>query len=533
MLSFPSSNQLNQYLPWLIALLAFVFRLVLFPYSQVTDSDAVSRVIIAEVWLIHPNWILSGVWGPFHTYLNALALFLYNDRVIAPIALHMLFGGLIAVPVYRFTARLFNTNSALVAAIIVAFSPLVVRNSLQPMAEVPYVFFVATCMWFLIRGMQEKPATVKWFIWAGIFLTVAAGMRYEAWVLIALFTLVVLLNKKWKGLVAFWSAAMIFPVSWMVGNYLEYGNFLYSVDYASYYNTVVHGVNDNETILLKIQRLVFFPLSIFHIYPLGLLAVLFPVVLLTISKKQFSKMQMTWLIPFCVMIVVFIYKAMEGTLLMQHRFSITLFLLILPFTAVIIPRGFNRRTLGIVLFIVGLHIGLTEIFQKFPIYERIIPESTLKEAFRKTRWLTFDQLQSVPKLEDDTVQQLLEKTKGDRSSESPLLLDYFGWENTYNYAFNSRVDAEKIVFLTPDMLRVEQSFKELKRYFQYPTSSEQGLIILRQGSGNMKNVITRNGQRNLIFENDFVPIHQMDSVGSIYIFKFDTQFLKRKNNEPQ
>jgi 4-amino-4-deoxy-L-arabinose transferase-like glycosyltransferase len=508
----------------LLATLALIARLLAMPHAQVVDSDAVSRAFIGEIWLITPTLITHGVWGPLHAYLNAFIIAVCDNRTWAPILLHAIFGAACTFPVFFFTKRLFHAKAGYVAALIFVFSPVVFRNSLMPMAEVPHAFFVAMAMWMLIKAIQRS-SELRWYILAGLSITVAAGLRYESWVLIALFTFLLLFNRKWKGCFFFWSAAMIFPLFWMAGNYLEYGNILYGSDYATYFNTVVHGVNENLSDADRIQRLLFFPISVLHIYPMGLFIVLVVLLGISVFKKKFTPLQISWLIPFVVMLSIYIFKGYGGTLLLQHRFSITLLLLLVPFTAVLIPKDIK---LGIILAIavplIAVHAYFSQYFHEKTHIERRVTNNNLKLALENTRWATFKQLQAIPQLEDNVSEKLLEKTRELRKSNTPLVLDFFGWGNTYNFAFRSGVKAELIVFLTPDVLNAEKSFKDLDRYENYRTQNREGLLILRRGSDNMKNVIVENDEEFIRFRNELISIQKIDSVESLIVYKFENPF---------
>jgi len=530
-LNFQNPRLISKYFPWVIFLAALVVRLLYFQKSEVIDSDAVSRVIIAEVWLIWPSWIPSGIWGPFHTYLNAIPIYLFGERVISPVILHCLIGSLLVIPVYRFSERLFNANTGILAGLIVAFSPVVIRSSLQPMAEIPHAFFIASAMLFLLNGLQKEEERMKWFLLSGLFMTIASGFRYEAWVLIALFSLVIALLGKWKSLPWFWITAMIFPTIWMVGNYLEYGNIIYGADYATYYNTVVHGVNENLTELTWYKRVIFFPMSLFHIYPLPLLALLVPLLLFRIIKSQISGLQLVWIAPLIILLSVFIFKASGGTLLLQHRFSITLLLLLLPFSSVLIPKKHPKIISTIIILIIGFHLFNSETLKDKRLVEKVIPESLLKTAVAEVRWDSFYQLQSSPKLANDDAKNLLMITEALRIKDMPIIIDFFGWETTYNFALKSGVEAEKIVFLSPDVLHAEQGFKELERYVEYQTNSEYGIVILKENSGHMKKLIEENGKLHMSYKGYLIPLEQMDRIESIFIYKFDTKILKNIEDE--
>lgn len=82
----------------LIVLLGFFLRLLAFPFAQVVDADATTRVLIAESWLQSPSLIYEGVWPPLHFYFNALAIAVSGERLVMPILFHIIIGSATAYP---------------------------------------------------------------------------------------------------------------------------------------------------------------------------------------------------------------------------------------------------------------------------------------------------------------------------------------------------------------------------------------------------------------------------------------------------
>src|SRR5262245_5578215 len=66
-------------------------RLAVLPFATSDGGDAPSKVWMASEWLSHPQLLTHGVWGPLHTYLIALALWIVPDLVRAPVALSLMF----------------------------------------------------------------------------------------------------------------------------------------------------------------------------------------------------------------------------------------------------------------------------------------------------------------------------------------------------------------------------------------------------------------------------------------------------------
>src|SRR5689334_595477 len=186
-----TSNTERNTLKWLliVIIVGVIIRLLALPFSMTNEADAVSRMLIAWDWLSAPKLISSGVWGPLHTYLIALPLALTHDSIVAPILFHILFSVITAIPLYFFTRNEFNNSRArLFVAAAYMFYPIAVRSSLMTTAEPPFGFFLALSLYFL-SAARKPGANWKQVYIAGLSLTFAGMLRYEAWLLIPVLAL--------------------------------------------------------------------------------------------------------------------------------------------------------------------------------------------------------------------------------------------------------------------------------------------------------------------------------------------------------
>ncbi len=517
--------------PWLIVLAAFIARLFCIGSADIVDADAVSRIFIAEQWISDPKWFYEGVWAPFHFYFTAFAIVIFEDRVLGPMYLTALFGALTAFPIYRFTQLVFNSKVAVLCSVFFVFSPLVFRNSLQPLAGVPYAFFAAMSMWLLAESLSEKSTKpVIPLLFSGLMITIAAGMRYEAWLLIAVFSLVIFLYRKWKLLPVFWSTAMIFPLLWMVGNYIQHGNILYSVDYATYFNTVRAGVNEELSSLTQLKRLVFFPQSLALLLPFGLAVPLFGMFFYKAIKEKISKNTLIWAVPFFIVLGVYIFKAFEGTLLLKQRFSISLLLLLVPIIGSVC-KEFSKST---VAGLIGVSLMFPLLFNSFfikatPYVEHLIPNDFLRTALSENRYETQEFMKPVPRLVDNKVEVLLDKTNRYLTPNTPLVLDFFGWAESYNYALMSGVKSKAIYFLFFKIMNEKPSFDGLHGFYD-GAIADKGVMVLRKGSKNMKNVVFEKNTTYIFVQDKKVPITLLESFDVFRVFEFDTRIFQQKKS---
>ncbi len=415
----------------MIFLAALLTRLAILPWSQMVHADAVTRVFLALNWLEHPHYITDGYWGPMHHYLNALFLSIFPGRDFGPKMLNVLLASLTVIPMYRFTLNVFdNRRGAVFVALLYVFSPIVMRNSFQALAGVSYAFFVASSMYFISEGIK-KNVRLSYAALAGIAITFAAATRYEAWVIIAAFTLVLSILKQWKFTVVFWLCAMIFPATWMIGNQLKFGDFLYSVNQNDVWNIQLEGINDNVDAIERIKRVLFFPMSfMFNISPITLALLLWGL-FVALKKRAMEKTQWVWLIPFGVMFVVFMQKAWAGTLMLQHRFILTWIVLGLPFLTMTF-KDEKKKKLKTKLMVVAIAtaIPLSFCWWLFP-YEIALRWTNLGKAVDQMAVGTFQEFEAIPLLRDKPTEILLETINGHSVEGNGLVLDFFGWDRTY------------------------------------------------------------------------------------------------------
>jgi 4-amino-4-deoxy-L-arabinose transferase-like glycosyltransferase len=437
----------------IICSISLLVRLIVMPFAQSTDADATSRVFIAQELLDNFRLILSGHWAPFHHYINALSLLIIPNNVYGPKIFHILFAVASCIPLYYFTKNEFNKQGAFFVTLIYTFSPVVFKNSFLAMAEVPYAFFVLLSMYFISQGTR-KENKIKYSIFAGLSLTIAGGIRYEAWELMALFFIVLALFKQWKMLIPFGIAASIFPIFWMIGNKIETGDFLYSFNSATSWINNLSGINDNVSKADYIHRLIFFPMSWgLMITPLLSLILIYSIFKL-ITKKPTKSHLLIWLIPFIVIMVTYMYSAFKGTLFTQHRFTITLVLLSVPFLALFFENESNLRLKKIIVtFLIILMIPLSFLWNR------------INEV-------------AIPLIKDDSVEAITYGIRYQLDNKKGLVLDFIGWDKSYYIALTTGA-TYKNTFLVDGTAHGIIYTDVLSNFFnQYP----EGIIMIKANS---------------------------------------------------
>jgi hypothetical protein len=415
----------------LIALAALVVRLVAIPWAHTVQADAVSRIHIAYEWLLDPYYIKEGYWGPLHHYLNALFMLVLPGKTAGPLALNILCASLTAIPIYGFTLNLFNSRrGAVFAALFYVFSPIILWTSMQALSEVSYGFFLAMALFAISEGSREG-MRIKSAIAAGLLITCAAALRYEAWVIIAALTLVHFLLRGWRTTLIFWGCAMLFPATWMIGNQLAYGDFLYSVNQNDVWNMLKEGINDEVLPEDGLKRGLFFPWSfMLNVSPLGL-ALLLAGLVIAALRRRLNREQWIWLIPMTVMVFVFEQKAIEGSLMMQHRFLVTWLVLLLPFIALVFDgtRWMGARTVLLSLAFVSV-IPFTFAWNKVD-YVKVFGEGNFGKAMDDLVIAYYRELEVIPRLPDKETKKVLDVINAQSSPGAGLILDFHGWDRSY------------------------------------------------------------------------------------------------------
>lgn len=464
------------------------------PWSQMVHADAVTRVFLALQWLEDPHYITDGYWGPLHHYLNALFLSIFPGRDVGPKMLNIILASLTVIPLYKFTQNLFeNKKGAVFVALIYAFSPIVFRNSFQALAGVSYAFFIVLSMYLISEGLK-KNAKLVYAILAGLSITCAAATRYEAWVVIAAFTLLLLVLRQWKFMMVFWLFAMIFPATWMIGNQLKFGDFLYSVNQNDVWNIQLEGINDKVDAVEKIKRVLFFPMSfMFNISPITI-GLLLWALFIAFKRRAMSTLQLVWLIPFGVMFAIFMQKAWAGTLMLQHRFIITWIILGLPFVALIFKdeRAQKLKT-RLMIIAVATTIPLSFCWWLFP-YEIALRWTNLGKAIDQMAVGTFNEFEAIPLLKDKPTEALLDTINAHSQEGEGLVLDFFGWDRTYY----TTLHAPNHTFITEGAKHADNKYSDLDEYL---SKHPKGLIVFNRVGRLYKEAVFRGSlvQINSVF----------------------------------
>jgi 4-amino-4-deoxy-L-arabinose transferase-like glycosyltransferase len=393
-----------------------LLKIALLPWVQITDSDAVSRIFLSQSWASHPHIITNSVWGPFHFYLNGILFIFWNDSILAPSLLNIIISSLTLFPFYFFTRRLFNSSGAAIATLFLGTCPILFRNSFFCLSETPFLFFLALGLNFISKSIHEKktiPAIVS-----GLAFTIAAGFRYEAWLLIFLFAGALFINSSFKTAILFCLSAALFPVYWLISNEIYTGDAMFSIN--GNYRWTIEKMGNNENIDFEshLRRLWYFPFSwIIAVGPFsGWLILKY---MKTIWKNvNFKSIHFLISLITIFFLLIMIYNAFNGTLLLQHRFIGTVVLLSLP--------------------LVAYHFVVLDKKNLFKAIILCISTVSLSFVYNSSG------VKPVPRLKNQQITNLVLSFQPYLTNSSALVIDFISWEETYYCALMSRLPQSSV-----------------------------------------------------------------------------------------
>jgi len=465
-----------------LAAFAVLVKLVLLPMAQTIDADAVTRTFLSEGWIHNPVWITKGVWGPFHFYLVGCMLALWNNMVYAPVVLNVILSAVTLLPFYYLVKREFNANGALIATYFFAISPIIFRNSLMNMSEPPYLLLLTITLNFLSKGFKDKNTSC--FLFAGLFITIACGFRFEAWFFILLFTFVILLKGEIKNAFFFFIIAILYPVGDVITHFVQDH---YSL--AGFFTNYPWSLRPDGDIMPPhfedyLRRLWYVPFCWFIALgpPVAYLAMK---KMASVYKKNAPLFWLAFL--FWAFLILTEVSSFKGAIILQPRFSETITLLSLPFSAAYF-KELTIKKIRLAILFGALAVGLTYVYN----ISRISP---------------------LPRLENQNTDKISQTIRKELNPQSGLIIDFLDWEPTYYIALHSTLAPENIYILSGDDKTKIQA-EEINSILQ---NHSQGIIflvknsVLWQNAGIMDKSLqfkfnTMNLNTQIIYGNDEVVV---------------------------
>lgn len=218
-----------------LAALMLCARLPAYLVNENVLGDAVPRTELARRWAEAPHWMSSFAdgalqFGPLHLYAVGAALKLGVSKEKAGPLTSLLFGTLTVLPLAVLTRRLFGEVAALWSGVALSLWGLHIQLSTTGASEALALLLALTALALFDPGKPRR------LVASGLVLTLACAVRYDAWLLVPLLSLVALAHGEDRRAalgraVLFGLCCLPFPLAWMIGNARALGDPLYPVRY--------------------------------------------------------------------------------------------------------------------------------------------------------------------------------------------------------------------------------------------------------------------------------------------------------------
>jgi 4-amino-4-deoxy-L-arabinose transferase-like glycosyltransferase len=401
-------------LQWLLVFAFFllIVKLVLLPFAHAVDADGITRVLMSRQWAADPGLIKEGSWPPFYFYVMGAALHLCDNQYYTPLVVNVLLSVLSLFPLYFLMKRLFNAQTGLCMCLVFALSPIVFRVSLLQLSETLSIFFMLLTANVLVKGLQEN--NNKLLLLAGLCASIAGGFRYESWIISPLVAAIVAWRYSFRQSLFFLFTASLFPLYWLASNYIYRDNMFGSFTWATA-AIISNKINSGEDLL---RRIWWYPLSLFFVFgPVGFYFFVREIVYVCRNRK----IQRTAFLFFFLFVIVFLFfliNCLGGSLLMQHRFTLTLFLLSFPFLGFYF-KDHAKHKIKMALLIALSAFGFSFIYNSRGI-------------------------RPVPRLEDKAAEKVAQVIQTNLTADPGLIVDSWNFESTYYVAFMSGLPQSSI-----------------------------------------------------------------------------------------
>lgn len=197
-------------------------------YFWLTGDDA-ARTQLAYTWSVQPYFNIGGnVWLPLGIWLHGAALKVVLDPLAVSAAVNTAFSTATMFFIYRIADVLFRDRpaTAVIAAALAGFCPLVIWLGLSGLSEPIFHFFLLAGIWaWLLAHRDDQP---RLYVAAAVGLLGASMVRLEAWLLVGLFGLYCAWRswrheRRWALLASAALAGSFIP-AWLFWHWQQFGN---------------------------------------------------------------------------------------------------------------------------------------------------------------------------------------------------------------------------------------------------------------------------------------------------------------------
>jgi hypothetical protein len=489
-----------------IVFMGMAIRLIGLLFASTTEGDAFARVQYAWLWLKTPELITNGIWLPLQTYYTALALWLTQEFYYTPILINIVLSAVTAVPLYWFTRREFGARWDWFVAIAFITYPIALRNSLMPLSDTPFAFLVALALPFLSLA-RSREGKLWHGVMAGLCLTLAAALRYEAWLMVPLLGSV--LWRRPKHLIYFVCTALLFPLFWLGGSALVQGDPLFSFHFQAIDTAKTLAERGGMSPLKRIARGLFFP----GILCFGMSVMIFILSLWGAGVTLWQRhRQSIWLISFLGLLALFSYKSISGSMNLQPRYILVMGMLFLPFATVALDQiqPLNRQRivawLALLLTIpssYALHL-LTPVLQTLLADTKMVKEETPASL-----------IEALPRLSDSTKQLSTIIAQHLSSATDGLLLVAFP-DIGHLVAYESRLNPDQICVLETYNLN---NYDRRQKCYLFLTQHRSGVLAIDKAHWPTQ-IISRPIEQQVVMGNQSLALTLIGETDDALVYRY-------------
>jgi len=194
----------------LLVFSAFLIRVAAFHHTLMMNNDGPIYIHQARA-LYYGLWSTANTCSPvdyltLYSILTTAAYPLFGDWVRAAMAVNLIFGALMIIPLYLLLRRFLNEETSFLTTFIFVMLPLFVVQSVNVIRDPSYWFFSFLGLYLLVRDDESK--TPYALVFSSLSFLIAAATRIEAIVFIlggCFYTLTVFRQQKFKAAVLFLS----------------------------------------------------------------------------------------------------------------------------------------------------------------------------------------------------------------------------------------------------------------------------------------------------------------------------------------
>ena len=253
------SSRRKQQLCFILFGIALLLRGIILTTSIESIADGLTRTIQANVWSTSPHWVSSGGWLPGYLYITGIFSNFVGNPWVSLRIFNSLAGALTVSIYFLLLLRIYGTEVALVSSSLLIFLPIHIGLSATSLTEVSFLLALLSGMLLLTRAADAKLGSTgrSVYLLLACLVTIYATMsRYEAWVILFVFPLYYgWRTRQAQETLIITLSVLIFPLYWMINNYLDYADILPFFRYATKEDSDV-GVNVFRAIAILFQRLI-------------------------------------------------------------------------------------------------------------------------------------------------------------------------------------------------------------------------------------------------------------------------------------